>query len=145
MASHAFIVSWLLAPGGNQQGLGVEWSVGFRGQEYANVSKFHQVMNASFTFSGKNVGISPNSADGAWDAAFGDTKDLAFCGYYWWRGGWFGGFIDWWPIQEGTRSSRDLKNADGQFELAWRLGVKKFCFVITDRSGKRTNFGVIER
>ena len=146
MASHAFITSWLLSPGGNAgKGLGIEWEVGFRGQEYENVMKYEQVMEAEYTYTGGNVGIRPSSSDPKWDEAFSGSDTLAFCGYYWWRGRWFGGFLDHWPINEGSRSSRDLKNSDGQFDTAWRIGVRRFCFVITDRSSRRTNFGYIYR
>lgn len=144
MATHAFITSWMMAPGGNKAALGTEWSVGFRGQIYTTVSRFHQVMTCRFSYSpGSNsVGISPGSSDSKWKEAFAGESKLAFCGYYMWRGKWFGGFIDWWPL-EGGRTSRDLKNTDGQFVAAAAAGIKKFCFVITDRSGSRTNFGII--
>ena len=140
MASHAFITSWLMAPGGKGAALGTEWSVGFRGQTYGSVRGMSQVMSCSFSYSpGSNsVGISPSSSDGAWTSAFPGSSRLAFCGYYMWRGEWFGGFIDWWPL-EGGRRSRDLKNTDGQFIAAAAAGIKQFAFCITDMHGKRTN------
>ena len=142
MATHAFITSWLMAPSGKGAALGTEWSVGFRGQLYSVVSRYSQVLTCRFSYSpGSNsVGISISSSDGAWKEAFPGESKLAFCGYYMWRGEWFGGFIDWWPL-EGGRRSRDLKNTDGQFEAAARTGIKEFCFVITDMHGRRTNFG----
>ena len=143
MASHAFITSWLMAPskGANSFiGLGKEWGVGFRGQTYSAVSKMSEVFKCSFSYKGGGtVGVSPASSDSGWRNAFSGTKDLGFCGYYWWNNSWFGGFIDWWPITSGNRNSRPLTNADGAFEMAARSGIKRFAFCFTDMSGRRTN------
>ena len=146
MASHAFITSWLMAPGGaGGSKLGTEWSVGFRGQTFDAVRGMSQVMTADFSYTpgGGSVGISPSSSNSAWINAFPGSDNLGFCGYYWWRGKYFGGFIDWWPITSGNRHSRGLENADGQFEKAGRIGIKKFAFCITDMHGRRTNIGYI--
>ena len=143
MASHAFITSWLMAPSKKNVALGTEWGVGFRGQTYDVVSRYSQVMSCRFFYfpGGNSVGISPSSKDGAWDTAFPESSRLMFCGYYMWKGEWFGGFIDWWPINEGNRTSRGLENADGQFQKAAAAGIREFRFCITDGSGKRTSFG----
>ena len=145
MASHAFITTWLMAPGGSGlPPIGVEWGAGFRGQQYDNVKKMSQVMSSvKFSYNGGNkVGISPAATGTTYSDPFGQMGDLAFCGYYWWNNAWFGGFIEWWPVI-GGRTSRPLTNSDGQFEAAYKQGIRKFCFVITNRRDKRTNFGVL--
>lgn len=142
MASHAFIISYLLAPHKSAaQALGGEWGVGFRGQEYSNISGVRVAFSGvKFSWNGGSwVGVSPPSGDSVWQSSFPGCKQLSFCGYYWLNNAWFGGFIDWWPITSGNRNSRPLTNAGGQFEAAKRAGIKKFAFCFTDMSGRRTN------